>query len=237
MPSIAAQGTGASETTMLIDRVTRAPEVRDLVSLALVEALGARSPDEGLVALDEEIEATVARMRELFGGRSAGKIETLQPARTLYRAAGIDPTRHRPSPEALLRRLLRGESFPRILPPVDLANLWAVTSGLPVGLYDADRIAGPVVLRRGLEGESYVGINKPEVHLAGRLTLSDDEGPFGNPTSDSLRASVGERSTHLLFVMFAPSDHDLGLLDCWAAWLRERAGAMLGASTVSGVLA
>ncbi len=224
-------------TTLMIDRVTRSPEVRDLVSLALVEARDARATAEGILALDEEIAATVTRVRGLYAGRSAGEIETLQPARALYRAVGIDPTRHRPSPEALLRRLLRGESFPRILAAVDLANLWAVLSGLPVGLYDADRVVGPIVLRRGLAGETYAGINKPEIHLDGRLTLADDEGPFGNPTSDSLRTSVGEETSHLLFVMFAPTDHDIGVLDRWAAWLRERADAIFGASTVSGILA
>jgi hypothetical protein len=36
--------------------------------------------------------------------------------------------------------------------------------------------------------------------------------------------------------MFAPAGHDIGALDLWAAWLRERAEALLGARTVSGVL-
>jgi DNA/RNA-binding domain of Phe-tRNA-synthetase-like protein len=42
--------------------------------------------------------------------------------------------------------------------------------------------------------------------------LVDDEGPFGNPTSDSLRTAVDEGTEALLMVVFAPretSDADL----------------------------
>ena len=42
------------------------------------------------------------------------------------------------------------------------------------------------------------------MNLAGRLLLADDEGPFGAPTSDSLRTSVGEATTRLLVVVFCP---------------------------------
>ena len=222
---------------MLIDRVTRTAEVRDLVSLALVEAFDAAPRTEGLAALDDEIAAGVGRLVEQYRGRTAGQIGLLQPARDLYRSVGIDPTRYRPSPEALLRRLLRDEPFPRINPAVDLANLWAILSGLPVGLYDGDSLVpGPIEARLGREGESYAGINKPEIQLAGRLTLADAAGPFGNPSSDSLRTSVGPGSSHLLYVMFAPTGLDIGALDRWAAWLRERLEALFGARTVSGVL-
>lgn len=223
--------------TMRIERVSRTPEIRELVSLALVEAYGVAPSPEGNDALGEEIAAGVARLVARYAGRTAGAIDLLQPARVLYRSIGMDPTRYRPSPEALLRRLLKGEPFPRIHPAVDLGNLWAVLSGLPVGLYDVGKLApGPIEARLGRAGESYAGINKPEVHLAGRLALADAAGPFGNPSSDSLRTSVGPGASHLLFVMFAPAGHEIGALDLWAAWLRERAEAFLGARTVSGVL-
>jgi DNA/RNA-binding domain of Phe-tRNA-synthetase-like protein len=60
-------------------------------------------------------------------------------------------------------------------------------------------------LRRGRPGESYAGIRKDEVHLEGRPLLADDEGPFGNPTSDSLRTSVTEATRSLWMVLFAPA--------------------------------
>jgi DNA/RNA-binding domain of Phe-tRNA-synthetase-like protein len=94
--------------------------------------------------------------------------------------------------------------LPRILNAVDLCNLFALRYLLPIGLYDASRVTPPVRLHRGRSGESYPGIRKDEVHLEGRPVLSDSEGPFGNPTSDSFRTSVTETTSSLVMVIFAP---------------------------------
>lgn len=123
----------------------------------------------------------------------------------MYKRVGLDPTKHRPSSEALLRRVMRGESLPRVNSLVDVINWCSVETQLPFGLYDATRIVGPVVLRLGRTGESYPGIRKDEVRVEGRLVLSDDEGPFGNPSSDSERTRVTEATTRALVVVFAPA--------------------------------
>lgn len=125
--------------------------------------------------------------------------------RSMYKRVGLDPTKHRPSSEALLRRVKKGEPLPRVNSLVDVINWCSVESQLPFGLYDAARIVGPIVLRLGRAGESYPGIRKDEVHVEGRLVLADDEGPFGNPSSDSERTKVTEATTRALVVVFAPA--------------------------------
>ncbi|MBD3162916.1 MAG: hypothetical protein GF346_10925, partial [Candidatus Eisenbacteria bacterium] len=90
---------------------------------------------------------------------------------------------------------------------VDAANLASLTLLLPVGLYDAAKISPPVHLRVGRDGEEYPGIRKDRIHLAGRPTLVDRSGAFGNPTSDSLRTSVTEGTRNVWFVLFAPADY------------------------------
>ena len=140
-------------------------------------------------------------------GQSPGGIPGLAAARDLYRAFGMDPTHTRPSSEALLRRVLQGKGLPRILNAVDLCNLCALRFLLLIGLYDADRVDPPVTLRRGRPGESYPGIRKDQVHLEGRPLLVDAQGPFGNPTSDSLRTSVTPSTRALVMVIFAPSGY------------------------------
>jgi len=127
------------------------------------------------------------------------------PARQLYKAIGVDPTKTRPSSEALLRRVRKGDALPRINTLVDLCNWCSLESQLPYGLYDLDRVESPVVVRRGLEGEAYAGIRKDAVHLQGRLALVDARGPFGNPTSDSARTMVTASARRLLVVVFAPA--------------------------------
>ena len=126
--------------------------------------------------------------------------------RTMYKRVGIDPTKTRPSSEALLRRVRKGDSLPRINSMVDVCNWCSFEFQLPYGLYDASNIQGDVTLRIGREGESYPGIRKDDVHVGGRIALVDDVGPFGNPTSDSARTMVTAATTRGLLVVFAPRD-------------------------------
>jgi len=155
-------------------------------------------------ALIDETDRSAAELRRCWTGQAPSQIEPLRPARELYRSFGIDPTKTRPSSESLLRRVLRDRPLPRILNAVDVCNLLSVSSLLPMGLYDASKIDGDVLLRRGGAGESYGGIRKNDVHLEGRPTLVDERGPFGNPTSDSLRTCVDPDTTTLVLVIFAP---------------------------------
>ena len=139
--------------------------------------------------------------------------EEIAAVRTMYKRVGIDPTKRRPSSEALLRRVRKGEELPRINSMVDVCNWCSLEFQLPYGLYDAAHIEGDVLLRLGLEGESYPGIRKDEVHVGGRITLADSSGPFGNPTSDSARTMVTPETTHALVVVFAPREIDARRLD------------------------
>jgi DNA/RNA-binding domain of Phe-tRNA-synthetase-like protein len=170
-----------------------------------------------VVDADDRLEREIARLgdevRSRFTDLSPAEISELRPARDLYRSFGIDPTKTRPSSESLLRRLLKGKEFPSVSNAVDLSNYLAVRFLLPIGLYDADKVEGDAVLRRGHAGESYAGIRKSEVHLAGRPVLVDDVGAFGNPTSDSFRTSVTDSTRSLLLVLFAPADFESQTLD------------------------
>jgi DNA/RNA-binding domain of Phe-tRNA-synthetase-like protein len=146
----------------------------------------------------------------------------------MYKKVGIDPTKRRPSSEALLRRVLKGDPLPRINSVVDVCNWCSVEFQLPYGLYDADRIEGDVVLRVGREGESYPGIRKDDVNVAGRIALADAIGAFGNPTSDSARTMVTAATTRILLMVFAPRattpDRLARVLDVTAERMREYAG-------------
>ena len=137
-------------------------------------ALRARVADEARAALHVELLAadpTVATVRRLF------------------RAAGCDPTRYRPSSEALLRRILPGGDLPWISPLVDLNNCLSVALRLPCCVVDAASVVPPVVLRAGRAGEVLDSMRGP-IDLEGKPLLADAEGPFGTPISDSHRVKV-----------------------------------------------
>jgi DNA/RNA-binding domain of Phe-tRNA-synthetase-like protein len=124
--------------------------------------------------------------------------------RAMYRAVGLDPTRRRPSSEALLRRVLRRDGLPRVNVLVDVCNWCSLELQLPYGVYDLARVDGDVELRLGYPGEEYAGIRKDVVHVEGRLALADRRGPFGNPSSDSARTMVTTATTAALVVIYAP---------------------------------
>ena len=191
---------------------TLAPEVRPLVRLGILRAEPVTVEPSG-PALEAELAEQAAALGRRYAGRSPAEITPLADARDLYRAFGIDPTRTRPSSEALLRRVLKGKPLPRILNAVDLSNLCSLRFLLPIGLYDLGKINPPIILRRGRPDESYPGIRKEKVHVSGRPVLVDQEGPFGNPSSDSLRASVTRETDSLLMVIFAPASRPADLME------------------------
>ena len=170
--------------------------------------------------LDAPLAEAAARLRH-----TVDAVEITAAVRSMYKRVGLDPTRYRPSSEALLRRVKKGEPLPRVNSLVDVINWCSVETQLPFGLYDASRIVGSVVLRLGAAGESYPGIRKDDVHVEGRLVLADDAGPFGNPSSDSERTKVTEATTHALVVVFAPADVAPGIAERAIALTIERVKA------------
>jgi DNA/RNA-binding domain of Phe-tRNA-synthetase-like protein len=191
-----------------------------------------------------EIEALSGTLRRAHAGKLPSEIEGLEPARRLYRDFGIDPTRTRPSSEALLRRVLKGESLVPVNRLVDAGNWTSLALLLPLGLYDLDTVQGDLVLRRGAPGERFPGIRKGDVHVEGRLTVADELGAMGSPTSDSFRTRIRETTTRALAVLFAPGDfprvsleEGLGRLSSQVVrWCgaREEGGGLLGGASNPG---
>lgn len=187
-------------------RFVLSPEVKGKVLLAClhfgqVEVKGYFEP------LWREIDQLAAEHRARIGSLEAA-LPVLQPARTLYRQMGVDPTKHRPSSEALLRRVLKGTPLYQINTVVDTCNLCSLRFLLPIGLYDTAGIRGQAVqVRRGVEGESYGGIGKGWLSAAGKLILADEHGPFGNPSADSARTGVTLETRAVLMVIFAPGGY------------------------------
>lgn len=181
-----------------------APELhgRVLLGVLVLDGVAVRESDE---ALQAEIERYARELRERHAGARSAEVPGAAEARALYKDLGIDPTKTRPSNEALLRRVLKGEALYRINTLVDALNLCSLRAQLPFGLYDLGRVRPPVVLRRGAPGESYPGIRKAAVNVEGRPVLADAEGAFGNPTSDSERTMVRPQTTAALVTVYAPA--------------------------------
>ncbi len=180
------------------------------IGLLTIEGVSVRASDP---LLDAEVDRLCSSLRERYGQGRSSELPGAQDARALYKALGIDPTKTRPSSESLARRALKGETLYRINTLVDALNLVSLREQLCFGLYDLAEVRPPVTLRKGQPGEEYEGIRKGAVHVAGRPVLVDALGPFGNPTSDSLRTSIKLQSRDALVVAYAPSSCDAARLE------------------------
>jgi DNA/RNA-binding domain of Phe-tRNA-synthetase-like protein len=160
-----------------------------------------RDADPGLAA---EIAGYGEELRRRYPDVKSAEVPGAADARGLYKDLGLDPTKVRPSNEALLRRVLKGEALYTVNTLVDALNLCSLRAQLPFGLYDLDRVEPPIVLRRGTPGESYEGIRKAAVNVEGRPVLVDARGPFGNPTSDSARTMITNACRRALVIVYAP---------------------------------
>ena len=188
-----------------LNQIQFSPSVEEILRVGVVflHSLSVREQsgevDQATAAISEELRRTMA-------GRRPSSLETVQRARRLYKMVGLDPTKERPSSEKLLRRVIHGRPFPRVNGFVDAMNLVSLRLQFPLGFYDWDQIVPPVLLRIGRPDESYPGIGGEEVRLQGKIVLVDGEGPFGNPTHDSGRTRITERSVRALVIAFAPGD-------------------------------
>jgi DNA/RNA-binding domain of Phe-tRNA-synthetase-like protein len=182
---------------------------RTRLGVAVLEGVTVRAEEP---ALADEIAAFSAEMQRRYGAGPSGDVPGAADARALYKALGLDPTKVRPSSEALTRRVLKGEALYKVNTLVDALNLCSLRYQLPFGLYDLDTVQPPVVLRLGVTGESYEGIRKAAVHVEGRPVLADARGPFGNPTSDSARTRITLDTHRALVVVYAPASYSVARL-------------------------
>jgi DNA/RNA-binding domain of Phe-tRNA-synthetase-like protein len=201
------------------------------VKLGVVEADGASvilvHPD--LVKLMDEV---CAHKRAEFTLESLAEAEPVRAVRAMFREWGMDPSKYRPSSEALLRRVVQGKGLYRVLNVVDIGNLGSLETGWPYGCYDRSKINPPAALRHGSAGEKYEGIGKQTWHLEGRPVLADPAGPFGSPISDSTRSMITESAKEIMIVIYAPARVADASLNLAMKRLKERLAQFATASEV-----
>ncbi len=171
--------------------------------------------------------ALISELKGRLEGTALAEMPHIGDSRRLLKACGKDPGRWRISSEALYRRIRQGKELYRINSVVDVNNVVSLKSGFSLGSYDRDRLRGQLTLRRGLPGESYVGIGKDAVDLENMPLLADEEGAVGSPVSDSDRAMIRLESRRILTLIysFSPRCELEETLETASRFFRELAGA------------
>lgn len=149
-----------------------------------------------------DINALGEHYRQTLTTESLKEMSAIAATRRVYRACGKDPSRYRPSSEALIRRMLQGKPLYHIDTIVDLCNLASIRFGYSIGAFDADKFVGDqLTLGVGREGEPYEGIGRGMINIAGLPVYRDEKGGVGTPTSDNERTKVTLETTHLLVLV------------------------------------
>src|SRR6185436_10903063 len=98
-------------------------------------------------AYEQDRDQVIARLTSRFSGKPATDIPGVAETRALFHQLDVDPTKTRPSSEALLRRVLQGRGLPQVNAAVDVCNLCSLEDQLPLGLYDRDLVRGSIRVR------------------------------------------------------------------------------------------
>lgn len=149
-----------------------------------------------------EIDALSDEYRATLTTESLKLMTSIQATRRIYKVCGKDPSRYRPSGEALVRRVLQGKKLYQIDTLVDLINLASMKYGYSIGAFDADKFSGDTLtLGIGRDGEPYEGIGRGMINIAGMPVYRDSLGGVGTPTSDHERTKVSLATTRLLVLV------------------------------------
>lgn len=150
---------------------------------------------EQLSVIQEEIGARLEK-------KSYADIPGLYEWRWVFKTLGTDPSRYRPSAEALYRRVKKGDKLSPIHSVADLNNYFSLKYEVPIGVYDLDKFEGAVEIRVGVESDSYEGINGRQMNMEGKLLSADASGAFGSPIVDSKRTMVTNDTTNALQIVY-----------------------------------
>jgi len=154
-------------------------------------------------------------------------LKGIAAAKQAYRSLGKDPSRYRPSAEALTRRVVNGKGLYYVNNVVDILNLVSIQSGFSIGGYDENKISEPIMMRAGRTGEPYKAIGRGSLNIENLPVLQDSSGVFGSPTSDSTRTMITKETKNFLMVFFdfESEMHLEEALETSKVLLAEHAGA------------
>ncbi len=150
-------------------------------------------------SLESRVYSEVRRRHSL---ESPKDVAVFRAYRDFFWELGIDPTKLRPSSEALVRRILMGKGLPRINPLVDAYNLASALTGITMAAYDDSKVSGSLRIRRARPGEAFRGIGMDEeIRLGSEVVLRDDVSILSiYPYRDSDHTKTGEDTRRAILV-------------------------------------
>jgi DNA/RNA-binding domain of Phe-tRNA-synthetase-like protein len=110
----------------------------------VVLATGLRPPGP----VDATVAAWTRRAVERLGAGTESDLPQVQAWRRAFAQMGMKPTQYRSAAEALLRRLRKEGSLPRVQPLVDVCNAISAAYAVPVAAIDLAHVTGALTVDR-----------------------------------------------------------------------------------------
>lgn len=122
-------------------------------------------------------EEVTRRTRERWTLERIREHPNLRSYRDFFWRIGIDPTKIRPSAEALIRRILHGNPLPKINTLVDAYNLASIETSISLAAFDEEKLRGQLLMRIAEGGETFLGIgmSHPVSLKGGEIIITDSE--------------------------------------------------------------
>jgi len=186
--------------------LNRHPELRGLCSLIGGVKVSPKTPDF-VFELEEEV-------KRKYSMGSLLDEPVIRGYRRFFWSIGIDPTKERPSSEALIRRILSGRGLYRINNVVDAMNMVSALTGVVMSVFDAEKISFPITLKPASGGEKILVIGgKEAVAPPGFPILVDFGGKVFSMTvyRDGEETKVTNKTKKVLLVAYIPKTMDIAL--------------------------
>lgn len=122
--------------------------------------------------------------------------------REIFKTAGTNPSRYRPSVEALYRRVKKQNYLTPIHSAIDLNNFFSLLYEVPIGIYDTDKLTGNISIDIGGSTDKYNGLNGRLNSMENMIVSIDDHGAFGSPYVDSERTKVTEETKNAIQIIY-----------------------------------
>ncbi|MEM2766994.1 MAG: phenylalanine--tRNA ligase beta subunit-related protein [Candidatus Bathyarchaeia archaeon] len=173
------------------------------VGVGLIKNVSVERDNEKIRELKRKVYAEV---KALYGDVERLKDNPIVRAyRDFYWKLGVDPTKTRPSGEALLRRVLRGNELPTISTAVDAYNLASMKTIIPISGFDMEKLNLPLNVRFAENGEEFIGIGmeRPITLTDKMLVLADSKRVLCiYPHRDADFTKIVEETRNVLIVSY-----------------------------------
>ncbi|MGD0978295.1 MAG: phenylalanine--tRNA ligase beta subunit-related protein [Candidatus Bathyarchaeia archaeon] len=160
-----------TDVTWSADVLARFPEL--VICIGTITGIHNQKENDQLRLLKKTVYAEAKAKYSVEALKDNPKVRAY---RDFYWKLDIDPTKTRPSGEALLRRVLNGNELPNISTVVDAYNLASMQTVIPISGFDKDRLNPPFHIRFAKnEAFTGIGMDKPMQLTEKMLILTDEK--------------------------------------------------------------